>query len=529
MISLGALFKDTDAAPEPEEKETKPEPIKVFAGAVNSRLLWRDPSIPFEDFETPSFVPNPHYVPSEKDLEEPYDRKCPRCGEFYLFEPTMIRSRVVLEIGRPCEKCDSERKIYKLPLHTDKTPITCPTPHPIKFIPMPPSIIRNECVSTERPASSLGPQGHAKHGPSSLKPKEICPHYKNSSGTNPVAEEGTMLHERLQMGDVSGLKDEQRVAVEMVANVFNAAARELAASGTTVIEMVERRVNVAEETWGTADLILMSQDGKRAKVCDAKFGWNPVEDAEVNLQGWAYAVGVFYEFPTVEEIEVIFAQPRCDELSRHTFTRAADYNRMLVRIQTVIARAEDPNAPYNADAGNCTWCANKASCPTLHKLALLVAPTVELESAFAVPPHLDPKTMEDPNTVSQARKIADLLENWIEAVKARATELAKEGVDIPGWRLMSKSVPREITNPGAALGIAMTDYGLTLEDILPTIKRVSVPDLETAVAAKAKRGEKQQLKQKFEDSLRDVDAIRADGEVLYLKREKKQQTTPALN
>lgn len=54
-------------------------------------------------------------------------------------------------------------------------------------------------------------------------------------------------------------------------------------------------------TFGTADLVMVK--GDRAIIGDAKFGWNPVEDAEVNLQGWAYAIGVFEKYPEVQMVE----------------------------------------------------------------------------------------------------------------------------------------------------------------------------------------------------------------------------------
>lgn len=531
-LSLGSLLGDDE--PDGEDlpghyPDTKTDPtgseelgvsghsgaIKVFDGPVNTGRWLFDPTVEFLDWDRQCIIPNPHWVPRARELDEPHPKNCPVCREEFWFSPTTSRGRVVLEINRRCPECEETRELLKYHLRTRQTPITYPT-----LLKNTPIITRNEAVLTDRPPESLGPQGHAKHGPSSLKHKEICPHYLNGGGTNPVAEEGTMLHERLQIGNIEGLKDEQRHAVEMVAGLFNALSREL---GTNVVEMVERRVNVAEETWGTADIIMMSQDGTRAKIADAKFGWNPVDDAELNLQGWCYSVGVFYEFPHVREVEVVFAQPRCDEVSRHLFTREHDYHRMLLRIQTTIARAEDPEAPYNAVPENCTWCANKARCPALHTLALKVAPIVDLEKSFAIPAELDPKLMEDPAMVSRARAIAELMGSWVEAVKERANELAKEGVEIPGWRLIEKSTPREITDPGAALNLAMSDYDVKLEDVLTAVKKVSLPDLEKLVAAGVKRGLKEQTKQKFEDQLRDADAIRAEGTVTYLKKEKQQQ------
>ena len=53
-------------------------------------------------------------------------------------------------------------------------------------------------------------EAHHKFGPSSLKYIEICPGFRNSNETNPVAEEGTFLHEACESGDLEGLSEEQQ-------------------------------------------------------------------------------------------------------------------------------------------------------------------------------------------------------------------------------------------------------------------------------------------------------------------------------
>ena len=51
---------------------------------------------------------------------------------------------------------------------------------------------------------------HHKFGPSALKYIEICPGFRNSNETNPVAEEGTFLHEACETGNLDGLSSEQK-------------------------------------------------------------------------------------------------------------------------------------------------------------------------------------------------------------------------------------------------------------------------------------------------------------------------------
>ena len=53
------------------------------------------------------------------------------------------------------------------------------------------------------------PDQHHELGPSTLKYVEICPSYRSSNESNPFAEEGTMLHEAAETGELSGLNEEQ--------------------------------------------------------------------------------------------------------------------------------------------------------------------------------------------------------------------------------------------------------------------------------------------------------------------------------
>ncbi len=54
---------------------------------------------------------------------------------------------------------------------------------------------------------------HAKHGPSSLKNKELCSHWVNRPGSSAAAEEGTKMHEAAETGRLDGLNPEQIVQV----------------------------------------------------------------------------------------------------------------------------------------------------------------------------------------------------------------------------------------------------------------------------------------------------------------------------
>jgi len=70
----------------------------------------------------------------------------------------------------------------------------------------------------EQPAE---PQ-HAKHSPSGLHYKEICPGYTNREESSPAAEEGTRLHAAVETGKTEGL-DEEQLQVVAICRDFVAA------------------------------------------------------------------------------------------------------------------------------------------------------------------------------------------------------------------------------------------------------------------------------------------------------------------
>ena len=59
-----------------------------------------------------------------------------------------------------------------------------------------------------------GPEAHHSLGPSALKWIEICPGFRSSNETNPAAEEGTMLHEAVETGNMEDLSPEQKNLVQ---------------------------------------------------------------------------------------------------------------------------------------------------------------------------------------------------------------------------------------------------------------------------------------------------------------------------
>lgn len=272
-------------------------------------------------------------------------------------------------------------------------------------------------------------------------------------------------------------------------------------------------------TFGTADLVLVKAD--RAMICDAKFGWTAVEDAENNLQGWAYAIGVFEKYPEVQMVDVVFAQPRLNSISRHAFYRSSDLDRMRVRVATVIARAKHSPPELNPTEFACLYCGAKATCLALHKKALIIAnkfspltPDGELIDLY------NPDQLANPDLRAKAEILRRVIEPWCEKVRRENIKYAIEtGEEIPGFEVSTRAGRKTINNP--SLTYELVKDRLSPEEFA-AVCEVSAAQLLKSYSSKAPRGAKEKLKQEIEDRLDEAGVLQGGGEITYLKRKKEK-------
>ncbi len=357
---------------------------------------------------------------------------------------------------------------------------------------------------------------HAKYPPSKLSHWEICPGWENENNENLSANEGTLLHKACETGILTGLDEEQQQVVQLCRRYVSIIEQKTAATKYT-----ELRLDVAGLTWGTGDVILIH--GARecsADIVDYKFGRNAVDDAEFNMQGWCYTVGVFTKFPSVSEIKTHFLLPRRNEITSFTFTRE-DYDRLVLRIATIIAirkRYEDYKDEnlLKATPANCTWCGRKATCSKLHELALRIAPAYD--TTFQLPEEYHASRITDPNQMAMAREVADVMGKWAASVKEHATNMVLQGVEIPGWKLSTRQGQTNIQDAQAAFVTAKElAPKLEVEEYLKIVS-VSKTALENLVKEHAVRGTKGQVAQLLNSKLiGNGIAVRGD-EVRYLSR-----------
>ena len=349
---------------------------------------------------------------------------------------------------------------------------------------------------------------HAKHSPSSLRYKEICPGWENRGGTSDAADEGSLMHKAAETGDLSRLNPEQRAQVQECLDYLTPLE-----DGADEVHR-ERRMDVAGLTWGTADRVIIRGSGEHAHVIDFKFGRQPVDDADVNLQGFAYAVAVFHEYP-VERVTVHFLCPRTDTITRHTFVRSEEYDRMVTRIAAVIARAEDPNHELNPDPKVCQYCAHLGTCKAVANKALMIPKG----NRWDLPADLNPEAITQPEQMSRVLEVVPAIEAWASAIKQAALEMVRHGRDIPGYALRSRSGRRVIKDLLPAWAIINQEFGVSLEEFLPACS-VKITDVENAVKARAPRGKGAETLRLLNVKFAEEGIVTTTPEVEYLAKQK---------
>lgn len=270
-------------------------------------------------------------------------------------------------------------------------------------------------------------------------------------------------------------------------------------------------------TFGTCDRFVVYSDNT-ADAIDYKTGYGAIDDAEINVQGQAYVLGLFQKFSQVTEITMWFLVPARDEASMHTFTRD-DIPAIRLRISTIIERAEC-GGHYNPQPGVCDYCGLQSRCPALASKVLTIAQRYQ-EDGLPIPESVHGSEQDDPVKVAALMSLVPIVESWANGVRKRATEMAvDQGMELPGFKVIEMSKPRSITS---ALGAfeAVKDE-VELRDFMTCVDKVSYPKLEELFASKAKKGTKAKTRQILEGKLRDLGVLQDEGVSYQLRKQKNQ-------
>lgn len=311
------------------------------------------------------------------------------------------------------------------------------------------------------------------------------------------------------------------------------------ASGPQIIELTETYLPVDDEvfpdvvatTAGYVDRVFISHDRSYAEAFDWKFGEWPVEKADNNLQGIAYALGLFKLYPSLELVLFWFKQPHLEYLTSHTFTRESIPAHYL-RIKVVVARAREARKQIAAGDWSmakpmvpvCLFCAHLGTCDKVAGKMLNVASKF---SPLDVPENVTPSLVRAPEASSLMKKIAGVAAAWAKAVNTQLLDQVMRGaVPLPaGYKIITRA-DREIVDRHLYAQVALqymdsAEYESTLTP--------SLTAAEEFVSAHAPRGTKTAKILEFKELLEATKAVVKGDPYSFLKAVATKKDTETTN
>jgi hypothetical protein len=287
----------------------------------------------------------------------------------------------------------------------------------------------------------MGKHKHARFSPSSHDSLEQCIRFEylqqDDGDENAAASEGQMLHDAYERECLAGLDDEQKNCVQGLIDYRNSLLA--TEGGPDCWELIkEGKWTLEDRTYGRADDVLIHKTKPIVHVNDAKF---TRRDDDHSHQVETYGAAVFEErfLGTKFEDEVIIhthvAMPRVKTIHSETYKGTELYKKTCDRIDALYERIEDPFNPPTPHEDLCERCNRAGKCPALGKAVVQVAQGIGLP----LPEVFAPNAIVSLRDRALAQVLAGALKTWAEKVKKANNEFAKEGNDIPGFTLRSRS------------------------------------------------------------------------------------------
>jgi len=419
-------------------------------------------------------------------------------------------------------------------------------------------------------------RSHARFSPSKLNYLDVeiggCPGFDNrQSETTQAAEEGTAQHEILDRllqqalaEDYFGGKEVSFEGYLFMARIrekvkwdddtdyrlrFCARSVEKYLKGATFKNThCEQRVNVYDAEgkvmmYGHFDVLM--ERGTSAVLADWKFGVNPVPDAEINRQGLAYALGVFQKWHHLNQVAVMFVQPKLNLVSTAVYKRSQlpEMIRTIKRIFDLATATQDPKAdPAIAEAflnpgDACAYCGRFTSCPAyLAKMQKAVV----LVGGLAVPDNLHLEAIDTPEKAALAAAWCDFLTDKLPDIKSRCKEVVKaaggeakfvapDGTTYE-YTIAQRNLDRGL---GGALEVAeaLKDWATEAQVLgaaslsLGKLTDIVVPAIQESAAGQGEELTKKAATERLENHLSSLGLLtRPDGHIEVLKKKSVQKT-----
>jgi len=252
------------------------------------------------------------------------------------------------------------------------------------------------------------------------------------------------------------------------------------AAGHTLL--VEQRVDYSQsigvpDSFGTADAVIVTADGKELIVVDLKTGAGVEVFAEENEQLLLYALGSLESFDAaidksqLERIRLIISQPRLGAVSEWVCNTSYldDFRQDAKKAaKRAISQADGLSmTEHNPSEDSCRFCKAASICPALAKK---VEETVESDfESLDVPeedrPLPNPVLLVDNSILAEKMKAVPMIEDWCKAVRSAVEAELLQGNAVPGFKIVEgRRGHRKWTDEKYAVNV-LTAYGLHEDDI----------------------------------------------------------------
>ena len=189
---------------------------------------------------------------------------------------------------------------------------------------------------------------------------------------------------------------------------------------------------------GTADVVAFNEDKSILEIADLKTGrgWVAEDSAQMKI----YALGVLKKYlsASFETVRLTIVQPTTGENRTHVMTATelhewAD-NVLMPAVNAAVKGTAEPTPSKDA----CQYCPAKMICPAQTKALAAVPVTADI-------------TTLTPNQVSDLLDKAELVEDFITALRKQATKTLTEGGVLRGWQMAPKRATRQWTKESDAV------------------------------------------------------------------------------
>lgn len=204
--------------------------------------------------------------------------------------------------------------------------------------------------------------------------------------------------------------------------------------------LVEQRLELEELTseknaYGTADAVVISDEGDLVDVIDFKYGYNKV-DAQDNSQLRIYAWAVLRQFEMLGDFKKVrphIHQPRIKNVDHETVT-IAEMAIFEAKVRAAIVRIEEAKKS-NSLAGflhpsekACKYCKAAYKCPALAS-QVAQATSVDFEDETQT-------ELITPVDLGAAMSKTDLIEIWLKNVRGKVEAELLSGKPVKGYKLV---------------------------------------------------------------------------------------------